>query len=118
MKTKITIYTDIKGQVYLSQNEDNTLTIHKVAELPTIPEVPLKDGCHIYKKGKLTFGYEINVNKCYGAINDLKAQLKATDYMIAKLAEGEKCDKCDATILERQAHRAKINEIEQLLSAI
>lgn len=115
MITDRIIYTDSQGRVFLSQNEESTLTQHKVTELPPIPEVPLKDGCHIYSDGVFSFGYELNENKCYGAINDLKAELRKTDYIGHK-----EMDREDVTIygdykISRKAIRLEINRIEELL---
>lgn len=112
----ITIYTDAEGRVHPSQNEDSTLTAHEVEQLPTIPEEPLYDVYHIYSEGAFTFGYVLNANKCYGAINDCKARLKATDYLAHKEADGEDVSAYGDFKADRIALRAEINGIENLLT--
>jgi len=114
---KITIYTDTEGRVFMYQNENNTLTAHEVTELPLIPEEPLKDGYLIYIDGVFTFGYELNENKCHGAINDLKAKLNRTRHIVEKEVEG-----CDMTQYgdwkaEKDNWRVEINRIEDLLTS-
>lgn len=119
MNTAITIYTDNTGRVYLYQNEDSTRTPHEVEQLPPIPprktDNNLYDGYHIYKNGKFTFGYDLNANKCYGAINDLKAKLNKTKHIVEKEVEG--CDMTEYGDWKQQKveWRAEINRIEELI---
>lgn len=108
MKTSITIFTDSEGRAHLSQNEGSTLTTHEVEQLPPLAprttDNNLYDGYHIYKNGTFTFGYDLNVNKCYGAINDFKAQLKKTDYLELKRSAG--CDMSEYEDWDWEADRS------------
>ena len=118
----ITIYTDTDNRVWMYQNEDNTLTPHEVAELPAIPpretDVNLYDGHHLYHDGAFSFGYELNANKCYGAINDCRAQLAKSDYIAHKAQDGEDVATYTDYKTVRNALRGEINRIEQLLTTI
>ena len=115
MITEKIIYTDPQGRVYHSQNEEHTLTQHKVDQMPTTPEEPLKDGYHIYLDGVFSFVYELNENKCYGAINDLKAELRKTDYIDHKEMDSEDVTAYGDYKAARKALRLEINRIEELL---
>ena len=118
----ITIYTDTDNRVWMSQDEDNTRTPHEVAELPAIPTRPtdanLYDGHHIYLDGVVSFGYELNANKCYGAMNDCRAELSKSDYIALKAQDGEDVTSYADYKAVRNASRCEINRIEQLLNTI
>ena len=121
-KITITIYTDEQGRVFPCQNEDSTLTPHEVAELPAIPpretDVNLYDGHHLYHDGAFSFGYDLNANKCYGAMNDCRAQLANSDYIDHKAQDGEDVATYIGYKAVRNASRGEINRIEQLLTTI
>lgn len=112
MGNRIIIYTDAQGRVFHHQDQDNTLTQHEVYQLPSIPEETLKDGYHIYIDGEFSFGYELNENKCYGAINNLKAELRKTDYITHKELDGEDLSIYGDYKAPRKAIRLEINDIE------
>lgn len=118
MENEITIYTDESGRVYLYQNEESTLIQHEVEELPLIQEEPLKDGYYIYLDGEFSFGYELNKNKCYGAINDLKVELRKTDYITIKESDGEDVSSYGDWKAEKAVWRDRINEIQQLIDKL
>ena len=117
MLENIIIYTDLQGRVYPHQNQENTLIEYEVEQLPTTPEEPLKDGYLIYLNGVFTFGYELNVNKCYGAINDLKVRLRSTDYIDHKDLDSEDVTKYGDYKATRRSIRLEINRIEELIAA-
>ena len=121
---KTTIYTDVDHRVWTHQELDEegneTRTEHQVDELPNIEPrktAPnLYDGYLIYQDGVFSFGYELNVNKCYGAIKDLKVELSKTDYISLKEMDGEDISSYGDYKNERQEIRVKINEIENLIN--
>ena len=115
----ITIYTDTENRVWMYQDEKETRTEHQVDELPEIESREtnpnLYDGYHIYTDGLFTFGYELNVNKCYAEIKNIQAKLNRTSYLDEKEFEGCDMSQYGDWKAEKVAWRDKINVIENLI---
>lgn len=119
---KIKIYTDTVGVVYFHQNDESTLAEFEIttSDIPTIPareiDGNLYDGYLIYNGKKFTFGYKLNHNKCYGAVNDQRGKLSSMDYLHNKQIRGDKMTEYGDWEDDANKCTAEINRIEKLIN--